>query len=187
MRVVVAFLLLLSLNRAGIERAVGLARWPHTDAERARFHARYVTTYHVPQSLAAPAVESIEILTEFRRLELIAEAHEQAHDMWARGGAMQDAEDALKPWRGRVSIVAHVQFGLLTIGAPQVAIAMIGADAPQPLSTKMTPIYVRDALVGGDVEASFASADVGQSIRIVTVRSNGEEIARTTVDFGAID
>ena len=181
-----AFLLLLSLRDTDVERAVALARWPTSDAARARFHTMYVTRFPVPGTPAGPAVESIEVVTEFRRAELIAEAHERLHDMFARGG-YQDAIDAVKPWRGQVSIVARVRFGLVTVGTPNIGVSLTGDTAPTPLSTKMTPIYANDAIVGGDFEVFFASAAVGQSKRIVSVRSNGAEIARAPVDFGVID
>ena len=186
MRGLLAFFLLLSLRPADVERAVGLARWPTSDAARARFHAMYINRFAAPGTPAGPVVESIEVLTEFRRTELIAEAHERLHDMFARGG-YQDAIDAVKPWHGQVSIVARVQFGLVTVGTPDIGVALMGADAPAPLSAKMTPIYAHDAVVGGDFEVFFAAAAIGQSIRIVTVRSNGAEIARAPVDFGLID
>jgi hypothetical protein len=184
-----AFALISSLGRADVERALSLARWPHTDAERARFHARYITRYKVPESLAGPAVESIEVITEFRRIELIAEGHAAANDMFARGGAIKEAEDALKPYRGRVSIVAHVQFGLLTIGSPTVTIVLTGGaePAPKPIDAKMTPIFVRDALVAGDFDAVFSADSIGQAPWNITVTSNGAELARTRVDFRAIE
>jgi hypothetical protein len=181
--------LLVSLARPDIERALSFARWPHTDAERAQFHARYLTKYRVPDPLAGPAVESIEIITEYRRMELIAEGHAAANDLFARGGAVQEAEEALQPYRERVSIVAHVQFGLRTIGVPNVIVGITGGADPGPqlIEAKMKPIYVRDSLVAGDFEAVFAAASIGQARRIVTVTSNGAELARTTVDFAAIE
>jgi hypothetical protein len=117
---------------------------------------------------------------------LITEAHERLHDLFARGG-YQDAVDAVKPWQGQVSIVAHIRFGLVTIGTPDIGVALTGPDAPAPMATKMTPLYANDAVIGADLEVFFAAAAVGQSKRIVTVRSNGAEIARAPVDFGAID
>jgi hypothetical protein len=107
--------------------------------------------------------------------------------MFARGGAIQEAEDALKPFRGRVSIVARVRFGLLTVGTPNVIVAIAGPDAPPPIDSKMTPVYGGDTIVGGDFESIFGAASIGQTKRIVTVLANGAELARTTVDFAALE
>jgi len=107
--------------------------------------------------------------------------------VWARGGAVQDAEDALKPWRGRVSVVAHVRYGLLTIGAPEIAVALSGDRLVLPIDTKTTSVFAGDTIVGGDVDASFDSAAVGQKTWIVVVRSNGGEIASAPFDFAAVD
>jgi hypothetical protein len=181
-----AVMLLTSLRPSDVERAVALARWPTTDAGRERFHGMYVTRFPSSAAPAGPMVESIEVVTEFRRVELITEAHERMRDMFAKGG-YQDAMDAVKPWQGQVSIVAHVRFGLVTIGTPDVGVSMTGENAPVPVSTKLTPLYANNAVIGADVEVFFASDAVGQTRRIVAVRSNGVEIARTTVDFGAID
>ena len=148
-----------------------------------------MTKYKVPDALASPTVESIEIITEFRRMEMIAEAHAAANDLFARGGAIRDAEEALKPYRGQLSIVAHVQFGLLTIGAPNVIIAVTGGPSPTPqaVDAKMKGIYVGDSLVGGDFEAIFRADSIGQTTRVVTVTSNGAQLQRVTVDFGALE
>jgi hypothetical protein len=43
----------------------------------------------------------------FRRVEQLAEAHAQAGDLFGRGG-VQEVEAAVKPWRGQMIIVAHV-------------------------------------------------------------------------------
>jgi hypothetical protein len=187
MRIVTGFLLLVSMSHADIERAVALARWPHSDSERSAFHARYVKTFQFPAALAGPAVESIEIVTAFRRLELIAEAHEKLHDMWARGGALQEAEAALEPWRGGVSAVAHVRYGLLTIGVPDVAVTLSGGASLEPVTTKTTSVATGDTIVGGDIDARFDAVVVGQNTWTVIVRSNGAEIGRATFDFGAIE
>jgi hypothetical protein len=186
-RLLLGFLLIVSMNRADVERAVAFARWPHTDAERARFHARYITRYQRPHPLDFNYSESIEIFTEFRRMELITERHEQLNDLFARGGAINEAEDALKPYRGRVSIVAHVLNGLLTVTTPEIGVALTGENAPRPIGGSTTPVYAGDTIVGGDYDAEFASASIGQGTYVVSVRWNGAELARTTVDFRVLE
>jgi hypothetical protein len=185
--VVIAVALIVSIGRADIERALDLARWPHTDAERAQFHARYTRKFAVPDALAGIAVDSVEVITELRLMELIGEAHARTNDLFARGGAIQEAEDALRPFRGRVSLIAHVRLGLVTIGTPDVIVAMAGPNAPKAIDTTVTPIYAGKTLVGADVEAVFDAAAIGQTTRVITVTANGVELARAPIDFRVID
>lgn len=190
MRAVVAFLLLTSLNRADIERAVSMTWWPHTDQERARFHDRYAARFTTDPTIA-PAVESIEVITEFRRIELIAEQHAALNDLWARGGAISDAEEALKPWRGRLSIVAHVRLPVIATSVPESTVAVAGPDAPRPIDRHTSPVYSgggdTPSLTGADVESVFAPASIGDTIRTVLVVVDGRELARATFDFRALD
>ena len=180
--------LIISLGRPEIERALDLARWPHTDAERAQFHARYFTKFKVPDALAGPAVESIEVITEFRRMELIAEQHARLNDLFARGGFIHEAENALKPFRGHVSIIAHVRFGLVTVTAPNYTVAIAGPNAPQAVGDKTTPIFGDKTQIGADFEVMFDAAAIGQTPRIAIVRGDvGAELARATIDFGSIE
>lgn len=180
--------LIVSLGRPDIERALDLARWPHTDAERAQFHARYVTKYKLPDALAGPAVESIEVITEFRRMELIAEEHARLNDLFARGGFIHEAENALQPFRGHVSIVAHVRFGLLTAVSPNCTVAIAGPAALAALAQNATPVYSDRSQIGTDFDAIFDAAAIGQTMRVVTVRADdGAELARGTVDFRVLE
>src|SRR5262245_50425010 len=93
------------LDRPTMTRAMKLARWPATDADRAAFHTRYM--FEIRDEAAAPIrIDRIEVTTEFRRLELIAEQHARLNDLWGRTGT-RDAEEALAPWRSTVWITAH--------------------------------------------------------------------------------
>src|SRR5919198_2584000 len=124
--------LLVPVDRAEMTRALELARWPHTDQERARFHGRYIV-HTGGAAVNQLSVTSIEVITEFRRMELIAEAHARLNDNFARGGAIREAEQALEPWRGRLSIVAHVDASQLSFGVPDVRVDIAGRDAPPPI------------------------------------------------------
>lgn len=185
MRGLLAILLLLSLNRADIERAVSMTWWPHTDQERARFHDRYVARFKTDPAVA-PAVESIEVITEFRRIEMIAEQHAALNDLWARGGAISDAEAALKPWRDKLSIVAHVRLGTAMVTVPAARVALAGP--PTPIADSATPLYDGDGgLIGVDVESVFTPESIGDTIRTVLVVVDGRELARATFDFRTMD
>lgn len=89
----------LTINRADIERALALMRWPHTAELRARFHDPYLVLIDGRLNAVAVTVQQIEIITEFRRLVLIAEGHSGLNDSFGGRGGLSDAEHALRPWR----------------------------------------------------------------------------------------
>ena len=196
-------ILLTVLSRAGvnaidvrltpedIQRATELARFPHTDAERAQFHKRYTIVVNSPV-VEYFAVEQIEVITPFRRMELIAEEHARVNDLFARGG-LHDAEEALQPWRDRVSIVAHLRFDLTKIipGVPEPDVTIEGPNPAFPIAVSSSGIYSRSNnqtwLVGGLVEAVFDVRDVGQTAQPVVVRWNGKEVARAAVAFATME
>jgi hypothetical protein len=68
------------LDRPAMTRALKLARWPATDADRSAFHSRYLFDVRVEPN-APIRIDRIEVITEFRRLELIAEHHARLNDL----------------------------------------------------------------------------------------------------------
>lgn len=171
------------MSRAAIERALALARWPATDADRARFHEQYVARVATATDpTRAVAVDTIEVVTEFRRMELIAEAHARLNDLFARGGAIQEAEQALQPYRGRLSVIAHVRFALASPSLPDVAV-VFADPAPRPISESPVPFYTEGVITGIDAEAVFAAAGVGETTRTVVVLVDRRPIARAAFDF----
>jgi hypothetical protein len=181
------------LTTQDIQRATELARWPHTDAERAQFHKRYTIAID-GATVEYFAVENIEITTPFRRMELIAEDHARINDLFARVG-VRDAELALQPWRDQLSIVARLRFDLTKLlpGVPDLDIALEGSNPVFPAATKSSRIEIaidngdRSQLVGGLVEAVFDVQAVGQTKGPVVIRWNGKEVARAAVDFAAME
>jgi hypothetical protein len=179
------------LGLEDIQRATDLARFPHTDAERAQFHKRYTVAVN-SRLVEYFVVENIEVITPFRRMELIAEEHARVNDLFARGG-LRDAEDALQPWRDRLAIAARLGFDQTKV-IPDVPAIDVTIEGPTPvLSTTVNSsgIYTftgdRRWLVGGLVEAVFDVHAVSQATLPVVVRWNGKEIARVAVDFGALE
>jgi hypothetical protein len=174
-----------------IERATELARWPHTDAERAQFHQRYTVPVKGPV-VEYFAIEKIEIITPFRRLELIAEEHARLNDLFARGG-VGDAQEALRPWRDRVSIVAHLRFDLAKLipGVPELEMTLGGSNPVFPITTDSSRIEIANGnqtqIIGGLVDAGFAVRDFGPTAQPVVVWWNGKELARVAVDFAKLD
>ena len=187
--------IVLSLTRVDMERAAALARWPHSDADRTQFHKRYIFAVNEPPT-GPWAVDTVEIITEFRRIELMAEDHVRLADSWGRGG-VRDIEEAIRPWRGRVSVVAHLALRAKTpyVGpVPPVTIALGGPGAVDPIDIRRTNLYASCgdqyggcALIGGLVEAVLDAPGVGQATRLVTVGWTGQEPVHVTIDFAALD
>lgn len=179
------------LTQEDIQRATDLARFPHTDAERAQFHKNYTVVVNSPL-VGYFVVETIEVITPFRRMELIAEEHARVNDLFARGG-LHDAEEALKPFRDRVSVVIRLRFDLTKIipGVPEADVTLEGPNPAFPIGISDSGIYTRTGdqtwLVGGLVEAAFDVRDVGQATQPVVVRWNGKEVARAAINFGTIE
>ena len=193
MRLLFAIGLVLSMSGTEIERAQALAR--ARDAERQQFHRRYVI------NLPDPIVTRIEVVTEFRRLVVIAEEHVFRGD-WMFTRSMRAAEDALKPMRGLVTIRAQVRFSPLAtfIEPPPYALA-VGAPSPGSplgaLDTQRMPQYsvpfrTRDgrdlsSLLGVALEANISADRIGQTAQAIGVTLDGKEITRTTIDFAKLD
>jgi len=182
-----------SLTQSDLERAVALARWPRTDADRSRFHKRYVFEMNEP-AIDYWTVTRIEVVTAFRRVELMAESH--TSDLWGRGG-VADVERDIQPWRDRVSIVAHLALRSdrpYIGGVPDVDVVVDGPDRPAPIELRRTEqlAYCGGKLkgcpvIGGTVEAVFAARSIGQVARSITAAWNGRALARVSVDFGQLD
>jgi hypothetical protein len=177
------------LTRADLERATGLARWPRSDADRARFHRPYVIAL-AGVSTDFFSIKSIEIVTVFRRLELIAEQHARLNDNFARGG-LRDAEEAIRPWQGVVWVVAHLDLtnrNRYLRGTPEVDIAIGGEKPPTPTSARINGLYGSEGeVIGWTVEAAFP-ADPLKTRRVpILVRFERHELTRTVIDFRQLD
>jgi hypothetical protein len=125
------------LNRADMQRAVSLSRWPHSDAERARFHEPYTVRLDEAPVVDSWSAVQVEVITEFRRVELMGEQNAALGTLWGRAG-VGDVEDAIRPWRGRVSIVARIDLraeGIFVGPFPPVTLLLGESDAPAPLDT----------------------------------------------------
>jgi hypothetical protein len=180
----------LRLTPVDMQRALTLARWPATDAERSRFHDRYMFAVNGP-TVEYFAVQKMEVVTEFRRLELIAEEHAHINDTFGRGG-MKDVENALRPWRGRVSIIVSLVFDptKYITGVPPVDMVLEGPTLIAPMDTTRRGVYSAGdhlVLIGGTVESIFDAASIGQEERPVFIHRDGKIIARPPVDFAKLE
>jgi hypothetical protein len=177
------------LTRADMERATGLARWPRSDADRARFHRPYV----VALTGAATdffSLKSIEVITEFRRLELIAEEHARLNDNFARAG-LRDAEEAIRPWQGLVWIVARLDLtagNRYVSGDPDVDIAVGGQHPMASTSARVTTIRGSEGeLTGWTVEAAFPAPLLKDRRVPILIRFDGHELTRVRIDFAQLE
>jgi len=193
MRLLFAVALVLSMSSAEIERAQAVAR--ARDSERQRFHARYVI------NLPDPVVPRFEVVTEFRRLVIIAEDHVLRGD-WMFTRSVRAAEDALAATRGMITIKAQVRFNPMNtfIESPPYALA-IGAPSAgaslEGVSTTRSPQYsvpfktndgrTLSSLLGVGLEANIGADRIGQTARTIGVMLDGKELARTIVDFASLD
>ena len=112
----------LSLSPADIERALTIAR--DQDRVRERFHAAYITPIN------DPFVEWIEIVSEFRRVVVIAEDRIAKGDR-AFAYSARLAGDAASIWKNRVSVKARLRFHPhnVYVDVPDVDISVDGPDA----------------------------------------------------------
>jgi hypothetical protein len=171
-----------------IERALKLAQAP--DGKRAEFHAPYIL--NVPN----PTLERVEVVTEFRRYVLTTE-EQLRHGRWLFAQSIKGAQELLRPWRGRMALVARLRFhpqNTLTM-VPAYALAVGGPDLA-PLDLVRTPITALSSgrrddfyapLMGATLEAIFDAASIAQTVRPVWLSLDGQEIARITIDFSTIE
>jgi hypothetical protein len=176
-----------ALRDKDIERALKLAQ--ARDEIRAQFHAPYIV--HVNDA----TLEQVEVVSEFRRYVLTAEEKLRMGN-WLFARSIRDAQEALKPWRGRLSLVARLRFhpqnALSTI--PPYVVTVV--PDVEPLNVVRTPINAplsgrrgdfSAPLMGATIEVVFDAAAVGQTKRPVIVWLPGQEVARVTVDFTRLE
>ena len=114
---------------------------------------------------------------------------------------VRQAEEALRPWRGRLSIVARLRFHPLNTynDVPPFDVLLGARDREAgiaPLDIVRTPIRASGTgwqpgrptpLVGAVVETVFDAAGVGQAARSVILLMEGKELVRVTVDFARLE
>jgi hypothetical protein len=162
-----------------VEFALRVARG--STAERVAFHAGY-------RSVSAdPGVDHVSVITELRRLVLLAETH---------GGEWRDARaaaDALAPHRGRLTVEARVRFhpknGYTSL--PRLAVHLGSTFAVQPaLEVRIEPIDGPEpaapadhrAIVGAVVEATFA-APAARTVHTLVIYVDNVYMLLATIDL----
>ena len=181
--------LTVSLTNQDIERALRLGR--SSERERAVFHARYV------RPLQYSIVQKFEVITEFRRYVLKTEERGRLGD-WLFAQGVRAAQEALRPWQGRVSVVAQLQFDPQNtyVSVPPFVLFVGGTPEVAPVEGHMTPLRSpalplgnrqSTYLVGATIQVDFDAASFGQTQRPVSVILDGSERARVTIDFSALE
>lgn len=176
----------LDVTQEDIEQVLAVARG--TQAERDAFHAPYLIA--VPQ----PQIERLEVITERRRLALIAaERIALGEAMFARG--TMRAIEALRPWRRKVAIVARFAFppNSAYVLAPPVDILL--ADGPAPLDVTSETLFGMGSgdtgqalpVVGARGEAIFDAEPLAEVSRTIVIRLGDRGMAQVRVDFGRLD
>lgn len=171
----------LGISRPEIERAIRLSR--QGEAERQRFHSKYTIR------VGHPTVDALEVITELRRVVLAAEERARFGD---RSFDAMDAERMLQPWRGRISIVAHLRFNpqnsLVTVPAYQMSLSdPTNGREIIPLDIKRTPIFVNTLIAGADIEAVFDAAPLARARKTVVLQLPPSQIAAAGVNFASME
>jgi hypothetical protein len=190
---IAAVALIAALGSTDIERAQETAR--RNDTERAQFHRQYL--FDLPDA----TVTQIEVITEFRRMVMITEDHLRLGDaMFSR--SVRAGEAALAQTRGLISLKAQLRFHPLNtyaaVPAFHLATGRTGPGAPlAPLDTQVTgqlslPFKTRDGktastLTGAVLQTDVPASRIGQTTQAVGVVLDGQELARTTIDFARLD
>jgi hypothetical protein len=180
--------IVLAPDPSDILRAMRLAR--ESEGTRARFHATYVF------KLDDATVEQVELITEFRRYVQTAEEQLRLGN-WLFAQGTREAQDALRPWRGRLSLVARIRFHPqnvlvsippyeIHVGSPDVtALNVVRTPINGLLAT--APAGTFAPMTGANIEAVFDAASIGQTARPVSVTLADQELARVMFDFAKLE
>jgi hypothetical protein len=177
----------IDIGVADIERALVIAR--SRDAERARFHAEYM------REVNTPFVDRAELITEFRRVVLLAEERTATGDRQFRYSSTM-AGDALKVWRRRVSVLVRVRFHPQNnyVDVPPVSVTADGHEAAL-IGVRREAVLALPAgrraefmpVLGAVVEGVFEAEALGQATRQFVVALDGKELGRVSFNLGAVE
>ncbi len=179
----------LDLPPAKIQSAMAVARGP--ESTRAAFHRPYFISGNTP------VVDNIEIVTEYRRIVKICEA-KIADGMPLFAHNLVSVQEAIRSFRNRVSIVAHLRFHPQNayVVAPPVDVMLLDQMTPLPRLDWLSDTQFgfgsgkrdeRMPVFGATGEAVYDASIVGQKYRTVVVRVDDKDVARLTVDFGRLE
>lgn len=170
-----------------IDQALTVAR--SRDTDRAKFHARYI------QEINTQFVERVELVTELRRVVLLAEERAARGDRQF-GYSVTRVNDALSVFRRRLSVIARVRFHPQNnyVDAPPVTMVADGHDRAL-IGVKREAILALPPgrkgefvpVLGAVVEGVFDAEALGQGSREFVISLEGRELARVTFDLSKVD
>jgi hypothetical protein len=175
------------LTDRDVERALKLAQ-ASADA-RAAFHALYIVNVN------DATLERLEVVTEFRRY--VATTEEQLRlGRWLFAQSIKDAREMLRPWAGRLTLVARLRFHPQnTLSSLPAYDLTIGNPDLLPLDVVRTPITALSGnarevfapIMAATIEAVFEAPPIAQTTRPIRLSLAGREVARLTVDFSKLE
>ena len=181
-----------SISQSAVADAVAIGTSGGADAHHESFHAPYLLRH------GGPVLQSIEIVTEFRRVVLLAEER-------VRGGAAgwdaRSAHEALRPYRGRFDLVLQLAFSPQNSyrSLPAMAVVIYRRDGGR--GSELRPLHLEAVpgnhagrvplagtpILGATVEAAFPSSalDFNES-HLVGVFVDGREVERVPLDLSRL-
>ena len=177
----------LALTNADIERALVVAR--DQDRTREKFHAAYIV------NVDDPFVQSLEIISEYRRVVLLAEERISKGDR-AFSYSSRLAGEALAPWRNRIVVRARLRFHPhnayvdvpkieMTVDGPNGELALVGVTS-EPVYGFADP-GKQAPIAGALADGVFEGKLIGQTKRTVTVKMDGKVLLTRQLDFAAVE
>jgi len=160
---------------------LGLTR---DEAALERFHETYQFL------VGGPFLQSIEIVSEFRRAVLDAEAARRRGDTWNERSAAR----ALEPYRGLVTVVVRVRFNpqntYRSIPRLETVIYPAGGGSVAPVDERLRPSHFTGPappgtpILEGTLEANFLASSLDPQ-GLLGIFVEGREIRRIPLDLGA--
>jgi hypothetical protein len=136
-------------------------------------------------------VDRIEIITEFRRMELIGEDHVGVDASFGRAG-IADAEKALNPWRNRLTLAAHLRFAFPVQSSlyalPPINIRLEDETAIAPVATDRNLVKGSGGVpISGTVTAVFAVDAMPAHPTTVVIEMNDHTLGRVRIDLRGVE
>ncbi len=176
----------LALAPAAIEHALTISRADAT--ARRDFHRPYIL------QVSDPLITSIEVITELRRMVLLAEERVGRGDVLFTRGTRR-ATAALEPWRGTLSVTVSVRVDpqrVFAVAAP-VDLVLTGQSGDVLRRRQRSRTLYGDPgpggrvpVIGAQVEADFMAMPLAQSPGTLIVSVGGRERRRLPIDFRSL-
>jgi hypothetical protein len=172
-----------AIGPADADRALRIAR--SSLVQREAFSARYNIDVVAP-TVDLATLQRIEIVTEFRRMERIAEERLAVDHTFGAGGT-NELMAALRPWRNQLTVIGHFRLGHVLLGATS-PLVRIAIDDQVPLRTSIHLLGGAEGPPTGEiVEATFDSTRIKSAVHTISVWCAGAEVARQELDLAGLE